>query len=117
MRLCVATIRSSCTAIADGGANRTVCAFHANSWSKKTGEAKQLELIGWEISPTNRLDWWIFATRLLSTERTLFCFLPLSMTSEIVFDSTTLTSFAANYNKNGAPESAAVEPEPFEAEQ
>ena len=55
---------------ADGRTNGTGRA-QPNSWSKKTGEAKQLELIGWEISPNNRLDWWKFLIRLLSNERTI----------------------------------------------
>ena len=40
-----------------------------------------------------------------------------SMTSEITFDSSTYTSYGANYNKNSAPKSVAVEPEPLVAEQ
>ena len=40
------------------------------------------------------------------------------MTSAIEFDNTAFTSMGANYSKKyDAPESAAVEPEPFEAEQ
>ena len=41
-----------------------------------------------------------------------------SMTSEVSIShyAVDYTSMAANYNKNSAPESAAVEPEPLEAE-
>ena len=48
----------------------------------------------------------------------LCCRLPFSMTSEVSYshNAVDLTVYAANNNKNGAPESAAVEPEPFEAE-
>ena len=44
--------------------------------------------------------------------------MPFSMTSEVSYshNAVDLTVYAANNTKNGAPESAAVEPEPFEAE-
>ena len=41
----------------------------------------------------------------------LYCLLPFSITSEITFDNTAFSSIAAKYNKSGAPESAAVNPE------
>ena len=40
------------------------------------------------------------------------------MTSKVSYshNAEDITTFAPNYKKNGAPEGAAVEPEPFEAE-
>ena len=119
-------------ACVDSGANRIVRTTQNNSWSKKRGEAVQLELIGWENASNHgglvvmmfgfsgpQLTWAVSTVDVGRFERTRFCFLialtsfagSFSMTSAVEFDSAMLTSIAANHNEADVPGSAAVEPE------